>query len=141
MQHQERKAMNFNGLDHFAIVVPDTEEALKIWRDRFGFPVLLSEAVNDETILLTHLDLGNTHLQLVQPLHDDHPLAEWLKVNGPGLHHFCLAVNNVDAAREEAEKTGVSPAAPQPHQGTQGKRAQFLDRAATGNVQVEITGE
>ena len=58
----------FKGLDHLAIVVPDTEEALKIWRDRLGFPVLLSEAVNNNTTLLTHLDLGNTHLQLVQPI-------------------------------------------------------------------------
>ncbi|RME72395.1 MAG: hypothetical protein D6781_02330, partial [Verrucomicrobia bacterium] len=48
------------GLDHLAIAVNDTEEALKLWRDTFGFPVLYSEVVNDGTIRLTHLDLGNT---------------------------------------------------------------------------------
>ena len=69
---------HFNGFDHLAIAVPDTEEALKIWRDVYGFPVVCSEAVNDGTVLLTHLDMGNVKLQLVQPLHDDHPLAKQL---------------------------------------------------------------
>ncbi len=130
----------FRGLDHLAIVVPDTEEALQVWRDRFGFPVLFREAVNDGTILLTHLDLGNTHLQLVQPLTDDHPLREWLETHGPGLHHFCLGVEDVGGAFTDLPSLGLSPGEPRPHQGTQGKRALFLDRAATGGVQVELTG-
>jgi methylmalonyl-CoA/ethylmalonyl-CoA epimerase len=130
----------FNGLDHLAIVVPDTEAALAIWRDRFGFPVLLSERVNGGTILLTHLDLGNTQLQLVQPLVDNHPLWAWLREHGPGLHHLCLAVDDVGRAFEETALLGLPPGEPQPHQGTQGKRALFLDRAATADVQVELTG-
>ena len=130
----------FKGLDHLAIVVPDTEAALKIWRDRFGFPVLLSEAVNNDTVLLTHLDLGNTHLQLVQPLTDDHPLWAWLEANGPGLHHFCLAVDDVGQAFEETTKLGLPPGQAQPHQGTQGKRAMFLDSSATDGLRVELTG-
>jgi methylmalonyl-CoA/ethylmalonyl-CoA epimerase len=130
----------FKGLEHVAVVVPDTQEALKIWRDKFGFPVLFSEAVNDGTVLLTHLDMGNTHLQLVQPLVDDHPLWDWLKTNGSGLHHFCLAVDDVGMACEEAPKTGLPLGEPRPHQGTQGKRAVFLDKASTGGVQVELTG-
>lgn len=130
----------FRGLDHLAIAVADTEAALRIWRDRFGFPVLYAEKVNGGTVLLTHLDLGNTHLQLVQPLVPDHPLHAWLARNGgPGLHHFCLAVDEVGAGAAATTARGV-PAAPQPHQGTRGKRAIFLDRAATDGVQVELTG-
>jgi methylmalonyl-CoA/ethylmalonyl-CoA epimerase len=130
----------FNRLDHLALVVPDTEQALEIWRDRFGLPVLFSEAVNNNTVLLTHLDLGNAHLQLVQPLTDDHALWQWLEAHGPGLHHFCLQVDDVGAAFAQSANRGLPPGEPQPHQGTQGKRALFLDRAATGGVQVELTG-
>ncbi len=131
----------FNGLDHLAIVVPDTEEALGVWRDKFGFPVLYSEAVNEETVLLTHLDLGNTQLQLVQPLVADHPLHRWLAENGPGLHHFCLQVDDVGEAMAGAAALGLPPGEPQPHQGTRGKRALFLDRLETAGVQVELTGD
>ncbi|MEO6786629.1 MAG: VOC family protein [Chthoniobacteraceae bacterium] len=127
----------FQGLDHLAIVVPDTEEALKLWRDQFGFPVLYSEDVNDGTVRLTHLDLGNTHLQLVQPLTPNHPLHAWLAKNGPGLHHFCMKVADVGDAMQHAPV----PTAPKAHQGTQGKRALFFDKQATQGVQVEITGK
>jgi len=129
--------MKHQGLDHLAIAVPDTEAALKIWRDQFSFPLLYSEVVNGGTVRLTHLDLGNTHLQLVQPLTPDHPLQAWLAKNGPGLHHFCLKVDDVTDAREKSPV----PTAPAPHQGTQGKRALFLDKSATQGVQVELTGK
>jgi methylmalonyl-CoA/ethylmalonyl-CoA epimerase len=129
----------FQGLDHFAIVVPDTEEALKLWRDKLGFPVCIDEVVNGGAIRLTHLDLGNTHLQLVQPLTPDHPLQAWLAKHGPGLHHFCLKVEDVGAASETLATQGF-PAPAKPHQGTRGKRALFLDAKNTQSVQVEITG-
>lgn len=128
--------MNHQGLDHLAIAVPDTEEALKLWRDQYGFPVLYSEDVNDATVRLTHLDLGNTQLQLVEPLTPDHPLQAWLAKNGPGLHHFCLKVDDVG----EAMKESPLPTAPSAHQGTQGKRAVFVDKTDTQGVQVEYTG-
>ncbi|HKS38413.1 MAG TPA: four helix bundle protein [Verrucomicrobiae bacterium] len=128
-----------DGLDHLAIVVPDTEAALNVWRDKFGFIVLFSEDVNEGSVRLTHLDLGNTHLQLVQPLTVDHPLQDWLRKNGSGLHHFCLRVDDVAVAMSESAKCGL-PTAPAPHQGTKGKRAVFLDRSHTQGVQVELTG-
>jgi methylmalonyl-CoA/ethylmalonyl-CoA epimerase len=129
--------MNHQGLDHIAIAVPDTEKALKLWRDQFGFPVVCSEIVNDGTVKLTHLDLGNTHLQLVQPMTEDHPLQDWIAKNGSGLHHFCLRVEDVDTAIKESP----IPTAPSPHQGTQGKRAVFVDKAGAQNTLLEYTGQ
>ena len=129
----------FQSLDHLAIVVEDTDAALSVWRDRVGLEVLFSECVNDDTIRLTHLDLGNTHLQLVEPLVDDHPLKDWLRKNGPGLHHFCLAVDDVGAAFEQLPESGL-PVAAAMHQGTKGKRALFLNPDGTDGVPVEVTG-
>ena len=130
----------FKGLDHIAIVVPDTEAALRLWRDQLGLPVLYSETVNADTVRLTHLELGNTHLQLVEPLTPDHPLALWLARHGPGLHHLCLAVDEIDAAAAALPGWGLSAGSAVPHQGIQGKRALFLDRDSTGGVLVELTG-
>lgn len=126
----------YQGLDHIAVVVPDTEAALRLWRDTLGFPLLYSETVNHGAVRLTHLDLGNTHLQLVEPLTPDHPLRAWLNTHGPGLHHFCLRVADVAAAQQASPV----PADPRLHQGTQGKRALFLDPQSTQGVQVELTG-
>jgi methylmalonyl-CoA/ethylmalonyl-CoA epimerase len=132
--------MNHQGLDHLALVVPSTHDARKVWRDQLGFPVVCSEVVNGGVVRLTHLDLGNTHLQLVEPLTPDHPLQAWLAKNGPGLHHFCFKVDNVSASHAELAAAGLATIAPPPHEGTQGKRALFLVKSATQNVQVEVTG-
>ena len=129
----------FRSLDHLAIVVDDTEEALKIWRDRVGLKVLFSEEVNEGTIRLTHLDLGNTHLQLVQPLNEDHPLATWLAKNGPGLHHFCLNVDSVSQAFVDLPQQDLQ-VAKAIHQGTKGKSALFLNPSCTQGVPLEVTG-
>ena len=75
-------AFTHQGLDHLAVVVPNTDDALLVWRDQFGFPVVCSEVVNNGAVRLTHLDLGNTHLQLVEPLLDDHPLHAWIERHG-----------------------------------------------------------
>src|ERR687892_2900687 len=67
-------------------------------------------------------------------------LKAWLAKNGPGLHHFCFKVDDVAQAHAELPQGGL-PVAPRIHQGTQGKRAFFLDRTATQGVQVEVTGK
>ncbi len=130
----------FKGLDHIAILVADTDEALRVYRDRMGLPLLFSEVVNDGAVRLTHLDLGNAQLQLVEPLDQAHPLATHLREHGPGLHHFCLAVDDVGAAMEEAAAKGIETAQASPHQAPRGRRAAFLAKTSTGGVQVEITG-
>ncbi len=130
----------FTGLDHVAILVANTEEALKVYRDRLGLPLLFSEVVNNGAVRLTHLDLGNTHLQLVEPLDEAHPLSVHLREHGPGLHHFCLSVENVSEAMAVAPEAGLELAQAAPHQGPNGKRAAFLSKASTGGVQIEITG-
>ena len=127
------------GLDHVGLVVPDTEQALALWRDRLGFAVVHAEVVNDGTVLLTHLDLGRVHLQLVQPLVRPHPLHEWLDRHGAGLHHLCFAVDSVDVAWQ-GDGVGIPPAQPAPHQGIRGRRSIFLDPRRSGGVQVELTG-
>ena len=126
-------------LDHVAIAVPDTNAALRVWRDVVGLQVLYSEVVNEGTVRLTHLDMGSTQLQLVEPLSADHPLHAWLNQRGPGLHHICFKVDDVAKAHEQAPAHGLQPAHAI-HQGTQGKRAMFFDPASTHGVQVEVTG-
>jgi len=128
----------FEQLDHVAILVPNTEEALQVWRDGVGLRVVLSEVVNGGTIRLTHLDLGNTHLQLVEPLTADHPLRAQAEA-GARLHHLCFRVSNVTEAAQALKSTPLGSEKP-PHQGTQGKRALFLNPQGSQGVPLELTG-
>lgn len=131
----------FKGLDHLAIVVRDTDEALKLYRDQLGLSVLFSEVLPDQPVRLTHLDMGNTHLQLVQPLTADHPLQGWLDEHGEGLHHFCFYVDNVEQAIADLPQQRMQSADATPRSGPNGRQAAFIDKADTNNVLIEITSE
>ena len=131
----------FKGLDHLAIVVKDTEEALSFYRDVLGLPVLVSEVVNTPPVRLTHLDMGNTVLQLVEPIDDDHPLQNYLAEHGEGLHHFCFRVDDVPTTMNALPQHGLKATAETPHSGVEGRQAAFIHPDKTRGVLIEFTGE
>ena len=131
----------FTGVDHIAIVVKDTDDALAFYRDTLGFPVTFSEVVNDPPVKLTHLDMGNVYLQLVQPMRDDHPLHDYLNTHGEGLHHFCFKVDDVPAAMNALRDSPIPPAKETAHSGPLGRKAAFLNPAHTRGLRIEITDD
>ena len=131
----------FESLDHIAIVVADTEDALAFYRDVLGFPVLFSEVLEEQSVRLTHLNLGACHLQLVQPLAQEHPLAEFLRQRGEGLHHLCWRVRDVPKAMDALSARRLALRDRTPRRGPRGRQAVFIDPASTRGVLLEITGE
>lgn len=85
-------------LDHVAVIVRDTEDALRFYRDRLKLRVASSEEVPVPHVRLTYLDVGNAYLQLVEPLDGNSPMAAGLAENGEGVHHVCFGVDDVPAA-------------------------------------------
>lgn len=131
----------FRRLDHIAIVVSDTDQALAFYRDTLGLPLLFSEVLEEQAVRLTHLDLGNTHLQLVQPLKDDHPLRDYLRQRGEGLHHLCFEVENVPQTMDALPSRGLASRDPAPRRGPRGRQAAFIRPETTRGVLLEITAD
>jgi len=92
-------------LDHVAILVTDTEEALGRFRDRLGLALVHQETLADPPVILTYLDAGNVFVQLLEPLTADSPLGRQLRDKGDGLHHLCFAMP--DPVTAAAELGGV----------------------------------
>jgi methylmalonyl-CoA epimerase len=88
-------------LDHVAVLVSDTEDALRFYRDRLGLRLESSEEIAAPHVRLTYLDAGNAYIQLVEPLDPESPLAEVLDRQGEGLHHICFGVDDVAATVAE----------------------------------------
>ena len=131
----------FKKLDHIAIVVRDTEEALKFYRDTLGLPLILSEVIETGNVRLTHLDMGNLHLQLVEPLTEDHPLQAHLEKHGEGLHHLCFETDSVDQTLAELPNRGLKAKSTTPHDGPRGRKAGFVDAQTTRGVIWEMTSD
>ena len=128
-------------LDHIAILVKNTEEALKFYQGTFGLPVKVSEVIEEVGVRLTHLDLGNIDLQLVEPLSEDHPLTAQLHEKGEHLHHLCLKVDDVPTEMEQWPSQGLKAKNPEPHRGPNGRAAAFIDPGTTRGIQWEITAD
>jgi len=130
----------FKKLDHIAIAVRDTEEALKFYRDTLQLPLLHSEVLEGPGVRLTHLDMGNVELQLVQPLSADHPISKFLDERGEGLHHLCWATNDpIETAMGNLADFDLSAKANEPHAAPNEGSAAFIDPAKTRGVLWEIT--
>jgi methylmalonyl-CoA/ethylmalonyl-CoA epimerase len=93
-------------LDHVAVLVRSTDEALRFYCDHLGLAVHSSEELDQPHVRLTYLDAGNAYVQLVEPLDPDSPLETWLNEHGEGLHHICFGVDDVRAAVLELSEPG-----------------------------------
>jgi len=123
-------------LDHIAVAVTDSDQALRHFRDHLGLQVVAVDFPPEVPVKLTYLDLGNTYLQLVEPLDPAHPLAAWIGEHGEGLHHVCFGVDNV-----EQELCRLSPADEplQPLGSGRGRPAGFVAGAPRHGVRLECT--
>ena len=130
----------FQKLDHIAIAVRNTEIALEFYRDTLRLPVLFSEELPGPGVRLTHLDMGNVQLQLVEPLDPEHPISKFLDERGEGLHHLCWRVPDVEEAMTELPGYGLAPKPDEPHPAPNGGKAAFIEPAMTNGVLWEMTG-
>jgi len=122
-------------LDHVAVVVRDTDEALRFYSGRLGLSVASSEEIRTPHVRLTYLDAGNAYIQLVQPLSGDSPLTVWLDEHGEGLHHICFGVDDVAGTVGELSDPGAEISL-----GTgRGRPSSFVSAAASHGVRIECT--
>jgi methylmalonyl-CoA/ethylmalonyl-CoA epimerase len=96
-------------LDHVAVVVRDTEAAVRYFSGKLGLEIHSSEQIEAPPVRLTYLDTGNAYLQLVEPLDAESQIARWLDEHGEGIHHICFGVD--DVARAVEQVTGRPPRA------------------------------
>lgn len=122
-------------LDHVAVLVRDTDEALRFYSGRLGLAVASSEEIPAPHVRLTYLDVGNAYIQLVQPLAGDSPLTVWLDEHGEGLHHICFGVDDVTGAVGELSDPGAEISI-----GTgRGRVSSFVSAADSHGVRIECT--
>jgi methylmalonyl-CoA/ethylmalonyl-CoA epimerase len=123
-------------LDHVAIAVRDTAEALEYFSGRLGLPVASSEILEQPHVRLTYLDCANAFIQLVEPLDPSEPLAHSLDVDGEGFRHICFGVEDVAETAARLADLGA-PAVVLGH--GRGRQSAFVPGPAHHGAQIECT--
>jgi methylmalonyl-CoA/ethylmalonyl-CoA epimerase len=130
--------MAIKKIDHIAIVVPDIEAAMGFYQDTLGMHVEHVEQVDDQEVIVAFLPAGESELELVEPLNDTSGVAKYLSKRGPGIHHICLEVDDLDRTLAALKKKAVRLINETPTIGSGGKRIAFIHPESTFGVLIEL---
>lgn len=124
-------------IDHIGIVVRDIREALEAYEGALGLAVREIREVPDQKVQVAFLPVGESTLELVQPLTDDTGIARFLEKRGEGIHHICLEVEDIEAALARLRELGVPLIDEVPRQGAHGRVA-FVHPKGMHGVLIEL---
>lgn len=125
-------------IDHVAILVDDMDKTLSFWQGALGIELHGLVDVPQEKSQVAFLPVGGTEVELVKPTTDDSGLAKYLEKRGPGMHHICLEVDDIDGMLAQLKEKGVQLINPEAMQGIGGRRYAFIHPKAANGVMVEL---
>ncbi len=128
-------------LNHIGIAVADLETGRGFWEGALGMRAGGEEVVAGEGVKVAFLDGGygpeGVHLELLEGLGPDSPISRFVAKRGPGIHHLCFEVEDLDQALAQAEARGYRRIK-DPVQGAHHRRVVFLHPKETGGVLLEL---
>lgn len=125
-------------IDHVAVVVDDLDLALNFWQNALGLPIGGTEHNEHEAVEIAFLPVGESRIELLKPITDDSGIAKYLAKRGPGMHHLCLAVHDIEAAMAHIAAQGIQMINETPRTREDGTRYAFVHPKSTGGVMVEL---
>ncbi|MCS6773110.1 MAG: methylmalonyl-CoA epimerase [Anaerolineae bacterium] len=125
-------------LEHLAIAVADLDAALRFYRDVLGLTLERVEELPSEGVRVAFLPLGESHIELVQPTQEETGITRWMAKTGGGMHHLCLAVDDIRAALARLSAAGAELITPQPVARPDGTLYAFIHPRSTGGVLIEL---
>ena len=125
-------------IDHVALVVSDIDEALDFWQDALGIELDHREDVPREKSAIAFLPVGSSEIELVQPTSNDSGIAKYLEKRGPGMHHICLEVDDIEGMLAQLKTKEVRLIHETPILAESGKKYAFIHPKAAFGVLLEL---
>lgn len=125
-------------INHVAVVVDDMEKALFFWRDALGISLHGILDVPAEKSQVAFLPTGESEIELVRPTDDDSGLARYLDKRGPGMHHICVEVDDIEGMLAQLKAKNIRLINEEPRLTADGKKYAFIHPESTCGVLVEL---
>ena len=124
-------------INHIAVAVNDIESALPFWQEALGLKLDHTENVPSQKASVAFLPVGESEIELVQPTSADTGTAKFLTERGPGMHHLCFEVDDIEGMLTQLQAKGVRLINETPLE-LEGRRMAFVHPKSTGGVLVEL---
>src|SRR5438094_6754315 len=125
-------------VDHIGIAVVSIDDALAIYR-ALGLPEAHREEVPAQKVMTAFLPVGESRIELLEPTSEDSPVAKFLARRGPGLHHICFSVADLEATLADLARRGYRLLHTRPVTGAEGRKVAFLNPDSGNGVLIELT--
>ena len=125
-------------INHIAVVVDDMEKSLAFWRDALGLELHELRDVPAEKSQVAFLPLAGSEIELVKPTSDDSGIAKYLAKRGPGMHHVCVEVDDIDGMLAQLKSKGIRLINEEPRIAADGKKYAFVHPESTSGVLLEL---
>ncbi len=89
-------------------------------------PLVHRETVTEQGVDAALLDVGDGHIELLEPLGPDTAVGKFLDRRGPGLHHVAYRVVSVQDTLDACAAAGLRLIDKTPRTGIRGSRVAFL---------------
>ena len=122
---------------HVGIAVESIQAVLPFFRDVLGMQQ--TPMSDSDGARIAAVESGESLIEFLEPESAATPIGKYLARHGPGIHHICIAVPDLDATLEKCRAAGVVLIDEQPRTGAEGKRIAFLHPKSTGGILVELS--
>jgi len=125
-------------LDHIGLATNKVEDGLALWRDVLGLEVDATEEIVEQGVRVAMLAIGDTHVELLEPLSPESPVGRFLSKRGPGIHHIAVEVKDIRASLAEFKQRGARLIDETPRVGARGCLVAFIHPATTNGILLEL---
>lgn len=125
-------------LDHIGIAVEDLDAARKMYGELLGFELGPVEELPERQLKICFVKVGEANVELLWPTSPDSAVGKFIAKKGPGIHHLCYRVDDVQAKLDELKAAGVKLIDAQARPGAHGMLVAFLHPKGTGGVLTEL---
>lgn len=122
---------------HLGVAVRHLDDVLPLYRDVLELPDMPLDDADGARI--AGLAAGESLVELLEPVAADSPIAKFVDRKGPGIHHICFCVDDLDGTLAKAKAAGITLIDEVPRIGAEGKRIAFLHPKSTGGVLIELS--
>lgn len=125
-------------IDHIGIATKSIEEGLALWQDALGLKPDLTDVVAEQGVKVCMLPIGDTHVELLEPLGPETSVGKFLAKRGPGIHHIAVEVADINASLAELKQRGARLIDETPRIGAGGCLIAFVHPSSTNGVLLEL---
>ena len=130
--------MKILGIEHLGIAVESIDKAAPFWRHLLSISHRSTENVIEQGVVTDIYDTGQGKVELLEALGDNSPIAKFLDKRGPGIHHVCFEVEDINSAIKELKENNINVLSDGPTIGAEGYKVVFIHPKSTGGVLVEL---